>query len=227
MSCSKKSCSHSLFFHAEMDFLISCREISFHFAVIFQCDTVNLLRQRVPNGVVHGVAVWRLRGATRLSWWNQAQHAQDVSVWDYWCGMGPILLKNVTEININRGGSRIFERGGAISGADTGFPEGGGWRHSQAPPPLGPPPQQIDMYIMYIRIVYPKLAEAAGNTRGVPNAPPPWTLSAWRHPPSEKLKNTPTLGHSQAPPPPWTLFAWCHPHSKGGGDRSPGSATAS
>ena len=30
--------------------------------------------------------------------------------------------------------------------------------------------------------------------------PPPWTLSAWRHPPSEKLKTTPTLGHSQAPP---------------------------
>ena len=51
---------------------------------------------------------------------------------------------------------------------------------------------------------------------------PPWTLSAWRHPPSEKLKNTPTLGHSQAPPPPWTLPVWRHPHSKGGcgGDRS-------
>ena len=29
---------------------------------------------------------------------------------------------------------------------------------------------------------------------------PPWTLSAWRHPPSGKLKNTPTLAHSQAPP---------------------------
>ena len=30
--------------------------------------------------------------------------------------------------------------------------------------------------------------------------PPPWTLSAWRHPPSGKLKNAPTLEHSQAPP---------------------------
>ena len=49
----------------------------------------------------------------------------------------------------------------------------------------------------------------------------PWTLSAWRHPPSRKLKNTPTLGHSQAPPPPWTLPVWRHPHSGGGGgDRS-------
>ena len=45
---------------------------------------------------------------------------------------------------------------------------------------------------------------------------PPWTLSAWCHPPSEKLKNTPTLGHSEAPPPPWTLPVWRHPHSKGG-----------
>ena len=50
-------------------------------------------------------------------------------------------------------------------------------------------------------------------------APPPlWTLSAWRHPPSEKLKNTPTLGQTQAPPH-WTLPVWRHPHSKGG-DRS-------
>ena len=30
--------------------------------------------------------------------------------------------------------------------------------------------------------------------------PPPWTLPAWRHPPSQNLKNTHTLGHSQAPP---------------------------
>ena len=43
---------------------------------------------------------------------------------------------------------------------------------------------------------------------------PPWTLSAWHHPPSKKLKNTPTLGHSQAPPPPWTLSAWHHPPSE-------------
>ena len=32
--------------------------------------------------------------------------------------------------------------------------------------------------------------------------PPPWTLPAWRHPPSQNLKNTPTLGHSQAHTPP-------------------------
>ena len=52
---------------------------------------------------------------------------------------------------------------------------------------------------------------------------PPWTLSAWRHPPSEKLKNTPTLGHSQAPPPP---LGHCPcdvihiPRGGGGDDRS-------
>ena len=52
-----------------------------------------------------------------------------------------------------------------------------------------------------------------------------------RDPPSENLKNTPTLGHSQAPPR-WTLPVWRHPHSKGGqGDHPchththPGSAT--
>ena len=52
-----------------------------------------------------------------------------------------------------------------ITGADTGFHEGGGGED-------------------------------------IPQAPPPWTLSAWRHPPSEKLKNTPTLGHSPPAPPP-------------------------
>ena len=41
-----------------------------------------------------------------------------------------------------------------ITGADTGFPEGGGGFHKHHPPL-------------------------------------PWTLSAWRHPPSGKLKNTP------------------------------------
>ena len=41
-----------------------------------------------------------------------------------------------------------------------------------------------------------------GGGEDIPQAPPPpWTLFAWRHPPSGKLKNTPTLGHSQAPPP--------------------------
>ena len=49
---------------------------------------------------------------------------------------------------------------------------------------------------------------------GFHNHPPPWTLSAWRHSPSGKLKNTPTRGHSQSPPPPpWTLSAWRHPPS--------------
>ena len=33
-----------------------------------------------------------------------------------------------------------------------------------------------------------------------PPPPPPRTLSAGRHPPSGKLKNAPTLEHSQAPP---------------------------
>ena len=43
----------------------------------------------------------------------------------------------------------------------------------------------------------------------------PWTLSAWRHPPSEKL-NPPFLNiHKHTPP--WTLPVWRHPHCKGGG----------
>ena len=46
-----------------------------------------------------------------------------------------------------------------------------------------------------------------------PPPPPPRTLSAWRHPPSEKLKNTPmhSCTYSQAPPP-WTLPMWRNPH---------------
>ena len=121
-----------------MDFLISCREISFHFAVIFQCDTVNLLRQSPKRSSPWGCSLETAR-ATRLSWWNQAQHAQDVSVWDYWCGMGPILLKNVTEININRGGSRIFEKGGGHlrRGYRISWRGGGGVKtFTSTPPPL-------------------------------------------------------------------------------------------
>ena len=41
-----------------------------------------------------------------------------------------------------------------------------------------------------------------GADTGFFTSTPPWRLSAWRHPPSENLKNTPTFGHSQAPPPP-------------------------
>ena len=41
-----------------------------------------------------------------------------------------------------------------------------------------------------------------GGGEDIHKHPPPlWTLSAWRHPPSGKLKNAPTLEHSQAPPP--------------------------
>ena len=52
--------------------------------------------------------------------------------------------------------------------------------------------------------------------------PPPWTLSAWRHPPYEKLKNTPTLGHSQAPPPldSARVTSSTFQGGGGGGDRS-------
>ena len=41
---------------------------------------------------------------------------------------------------------------------------------------------------------------ARNFTQITTSTPPPWTLPAWRHPPSQNLKNTPTLGHSQAPP---------------------------
>ena len=62
----------------------------------------------------------------------------------------------------------------------------------------------------------------AGADTGFPEGGvkhPPWTLSAWRHPPSTKLKNTPTLGHSQAPPP--TPLDIAHvTFQGGGGDRS-------
>ena len=40
-----------------------------------------------------------------------------------------------------------------------------------------------------------------GGVKTFTSTPPPWTLFAWRHPPSGKLKNAPTLEHSQAPPP--------------------------
>ena len=45
-------------------------------------------------------------------------------------------------------------------------------------------------------------------------APPPWTLSAWRHPPFRKIEKHPHSWTSQAPPP-WALPMWRHPHYKG------------
>ena len=84
--------------------------------------------------------------------------------------------------------STLLDGIGPITGADTGFPEGGGgaWRRSQA------------------------------------HTHTPWTLSAWRHPPSRKLKNTPTLGHSQAPAPPLDIARMTSSTFRGGGgcDRS-------
>ena len=57
--------------------------------------------------------------------------------------------------------------------------------------------------------------------------PPPWTLSAWRHPPSEKLKNTPTLGdwrHLQAHPPSDIALVTSSTFQGGGGVTGPGHA---
>ena len=66
------------------------------------------------------------------------------------------------------------------SGADPGFLKGGG---------------------VHLRRGYRIFPEGGWrHSQAPPSAP--WTLSVWRHPPSEKLKNTLTLGHSQAPPPP-------------------------
>ena len=85
------------------------------------------------------------------------------------------------------------------TGADTGFPDWGGGggvkTFTSTPPPLEKHPHSWTF-----------------------TSTPPWTLSAWRHPPSVKLKNTPTLGPSQAHIPwAWTLPVWRHPQSKGGG----------
>ena len=38
------------------------------------------------------------------------------------------------------------------------------------------------------------------DTRFFTSTPPPWTLSAWRHPTSENLKNTPLLDIHKHPP---------------------------
>ena len=66
-----------------------------------------------------------------FAWGIRCRHAQ--------CPMG------VTDVFIypkSRGGSRIFERGGSISGADTGFPEGGG-EDIHKHPPLGHCPRDV------------------------------------------------------------------------------------
>ena len=79
-------------------------------------------------------------------------------------------------------------------GADPGFLKGGGGCHSEA--------------------------GVSGADKDLLKGAFPWTLSAWRHPPSKKLKNTPTLGHSQAPPPPFGHCPWDVIHIPRGGDRS-------
>ena len=73
-----------------------------------------------------------------------------------------------------------------------------------------------------MRTIYPPLS---GADTGFPEVgvkhTPPWTLSAWRHPPSKKLQNTPTLGHSQAPPTPLDIARVTSSTFQGGvGDRS-------
>ena len=66
--------------------------------------------------------------------------------------------------------------------------------------------------------------EGGGGVKTFTSTHTPWTLSAWRRPPSRKLKNTPTLGHSQAPPPPPGHCPYDVIHiprgGGGGGDRS-------
>ena len=67
-----------------------------------------------------------------------------------------------------------------ITGADTGFPEGGDFTST-------PPPWTLSVW----------RHSPSGKLKNTPPLghsqapPPPWTLSAWRHPPSGKLKNTP------------------------------------
>ena len=71
---------------------------------------------------------------------------------------------------------------------------GGGWS------PLSPPP--LD----------PTLSVTGADTRFLTSTPPPpWALSAWRHPPSEYWKRPPLLDIHKHPPPPWTLPVWRHP----------------
>ena len=67
------------------------------------------------------------------------------------------------------------------------------------------PPLQRYFSAKYVRCKQVRIQDfLKGGGRGEDihkHPPPPWTLSAWRHPPSGTLKNTPTLGHSQAPAP--------------------------
>ena len=80
-----------------------------------------------------------------------------------------------------RGGSRIFEGGG---GEDI---------HKHTHP--------LDI-VRVTSSALRKIEKHSHSWTFTNTHPPPWTLAASRHPPSEKLKNTPTLGHSQAPPSP-------------------------
>ena len=86
-----------------------------------------------------------------------------------------------------------FLKGGGGPGADTGFLKGGGGSRRG--------------YRIFER------GGVQARIQDFSQAPPPWTLSVWRHPPSEP------------PPPPWTLPVWRHPHSKGGAGWSPLSHT--
>ena len=91
----------------------------------------------------------------------------------------------------------LADNSSAISesaGADPGFlKRGGGSRRGYRIFHKHPPPLDI------VRVTSSDLRkfEKHPHSWTFTSTPPPWTLSAWRHPPSEKLKNTPTLGHSQ------------------------------
>ena len=76
---------------------------------------------------------------------------------------------------------------GYHAGADPGFLKGGGpgtdTRFFTSTPPLD-----------IVRVTSSDLRKFEKHpTLGHSQAPPPWTLSAWRHPTSENLKNTPLL----------------------------------
>ena len=69
-----------------------------------------------------------------------------------------------------------------ITGADTGFPEGGGLKtFTSTPPPLD---------IVCVTSSALRKIEKHPHSWTFTSTPP-WTLSAWRHPPSGELKNTP------------------------------------
>ena len=77
----------------------------------------------------------------------------------------------------DQGGSRIFERGASISGADTGFPEGGGGGgediHKHPPPPL-----DIVRVTSSVLRKIEKHPHSWTFTSTHSDTPGPWTLSA-------------------------------------------------